>query len=93
MGPTKPDKQPGESQVGPLKLAKPRLGGANQTCQTHGPDGPQQCSGLPVQRHNAASLATLLGPQFAITSESLESHHTPGGADQQFQWITATRLS
>lgn len=58
-----------------------------------GPDGPQQCSGLPVQRHNAASLKTLLGPQFAITSESLESHHTPGGADQQFQWITGTRVS
>ncbi len=49
-------------------------------------DGPEKCSGLPVQRYDAASLAGTLGPAFELLDSCSEAHHTPWGAVQQFQF-------
>ncbi len=51
---------------------------------TFGPDGPQRCSGLPVQRYDAATLAAELGGSFTLVGSSLDVHRTPAGATQQF---------
>jgi SAM-dependent methyltransferase len=51
---------------------------------TFGPDGPTSCSGLEVMRYTASQLSEQLGAQFALVSESLEVHETPGGRPQQF---------
>ena len=56
-----------------------------------GPAGPARCSGLAVQRYDAAALGDLLGPQFDLVEESLEVHTTPAAAEQEFQWISAVR--
>ena len=40
-------------------------------------DGPEKCSGLPVQRHDSASLAAELGPEFELIETRSETHHTP----------------
>ena len=53
---------------------------------TFGLDGPERCSGLPVQRYNAATLAAQLGSDFTLMGEERESHVTPAGAVQLFQY-------
>lgn len=49
-------------------------------------DGPEKCSNLPVQRYSPETLATLLGPDFAPLDSRAETHHTPWGSEQRFQF-------
>lgn len=53
---------------------------------TFAPDGPERCSGLPVIRHDAASLGELLGPSFELAESRRHDHRTPAGATQRFQF-------
>jgi SAM-dependent methyltransferase len=53
---------------------------------TFAPDGPDQCSGLPVQRHDADSLLASLGPRFILNETCRHEHRTPSGAMQHFCW-------
>lgn len=55
------------------------------------PDGPHRRSGLPVQRHDADSLAAVLGPGWSRVSTRAQTHRTPNGAAQQFTWATFRR--
>ena len=59
---------------------------------TFGPEGPERCSGLPVQRYSVAALEALLGPGFQRRSSRIEQHRTPGGETQEFlyTWWQAT---
>lgn len=58
---------------------------------TFAPDGPEKCSGLPVQRHDAASLAAALGSAFTLLGDWREEHLTPWGAAQKFSWCVFRR--
>jgi trans-aconitate methyltransferase len=58
---------------------------------TFGPEGPERCSGLNVARYDAASLAAELGTDFSLVESSLELHHTPRGASQQFLYCRFRR--
>ena len=58
---------------------------------TFAPDGPERCSNLPVQRHDADSLAHLLGPGFELLAARRHDHVTPWGAVQHFQFSTFRR--
>jgi 2-polyprenyl-3-methyl-5-hydroxy-6-metoxy-1,4-benzoquinol methylase len=49
-------------------------------------DGPEKCSGLPVQRHDSATLATEFGASFELLDSRTETHHTPWGSTQAFQF-------
>ncbi len=49
-------------------------------------DGPERCSGLPVMRHDAASLARMLGPSFELIESRKHPHQTPMGSIQRFQF-------
>jgi trans-aconitate methyltransferase len=51
---------------------------------TFAPDGPDQCSGLPVTRYDAAGLAALLGPEYAPVENGREQHVTPWNTTQAF---------
>lgn len=53
---------------------------------TFAPDGPEKCSGLPVARHDAASIGKVLGPDFTLFGERSHDHVTPGGSVQKFQF-------
>ena len=55
-------------------------------------DGPEKCSGLPVQRYDAKSLAETLGSSFALTDDFAEAHSTPWGATQHFQFSRFRRV-
>jgi hypothetical protein len=58
---------------------------------TFAPDGPERCSGLPVQRHDGASVASLLGAGFQLVEEERQVHRTPSGAEQNFAWAVLRR--
>lgn len=49
-------------------------------------DGPERCSGLPVQRYSAKSLAAELGDAFRWTATRRIEHTTPAGNAQRFQY-------
>ena len=58
---------------------------------TFAASGPQRCSGLPVQRYSADSLQSTLGEAFDLLDARLETHHTPAGRAQDFQWCLFRR--
>jgi SAM-dependent methyltransferase len=58
--------------------------GGHLVLATFGPQGPTQCSGLPVQRYGADVLQQVLGEDFQLVSSSLATHRTPFGASQEF---------
>lgn len=60
--------------------------GGHVIIATFAPDGPEKCSGLPVQRHDSASLAAELGPEFELVETRSEMHHTPWDSTQAFQF-------
>lgn len=49
-----------------------------------GPDGPLQCSGLPVVRYDPEALHAQFGDAFELVEHTEEAHHTPGGGVQHF---------
>ena len=49
-------------------------------------DGPERCNGLPVVRHDAASLKEILGRSFELVETRRHDHVTPGGNVQRFQF-------
>jgi SAM-dependent methyltransferase len=72
-----------------LKLA---LGaGGHAIIATFALDGPEKCSGLPVARHSAETIAALLGAEFALVDTRRHEHTTPWGSVQKFQFSTFER--
>ena len=47
---------------------------------------PERCSGLPVARHDAVSLAKILGPLYKLVESRSHAHQTPMGVIQRFQF-------
>ena len=58
--------------------------GGHVILATFGPDGPERCSGLPVQCYSTDQMADVLGPRFELRAHDLEEHNTPTGSVQQF---------
>jgi len=58
---------------------------------TFAPDGPTICSGLPVVRWDARSLAAELGAGWELVSQAHVPHTTPAGAVQPFTWTAFRR--
>lgn len=56
-----------------------------------GPEGPQMCAGLPVRRYDDASIAALLGAEFARRERVIVDHVRPDGDTQQYLWTLARR--
>jgi 2-polyprenyl-3-methyl-5-hydroxy-6-metoxy-1,4-benzoquinol methylase len=54
-------------------------------------DGPERCSGLPIVRHDTASLSALLGSDFKLIDARRHDHATPWCALQRFQFCTFRR--
>lgn len=55
-------------------------------------DGPERCSGLPIVRHDAASIGEMLGPLFELVETRRHDHQTPAGAAQRFQFSRFRRV-
>lgn len=67
--------------------------GGHVIIATFAPDGPEKCSGLPVQRHDSASLSGELGPEFELVEARSEMHQTPWHSTQAFQFSRFRRRS
>jgi SAM-dependent methyltransferase len=65
--------------------------GGHLILATFGPDGPQQCSNLPVRRYSAEEAAALLADAFELVESELTDHPTPNGSVQQFMYAWLRR--
>ena len=75
--------------VATLRAALPS--GGHAVIATFALDGPERCSGLPVVRYDAASLAATLGDDFELVETRPHDHLTPGGSLQRFQFSVFRR--
>jgi len=66
--------------------------GGRAIIATFGDDGPERCSGMPVQRWEPERLAAALGPAFRLTDSQRHVHHTPAGVPQRFQYSVLERV-
>jgi trans-aconitate methyltransferase len=66
--------------------------GGHAIIATFAPDGPEWCSGLPVMRYDAASLAQMLGDSFALVESRSHQHITPWHSVQRFQFSMLRRV-
>jgi hypothetical protein len=82
----------GERALYKRALLEGTQAGGHVIIATFALDGPEMCSGLPVQRYDADSLAAELGEKFELTDAWNETHVTPWGAEQRFQWGVFRRL-
>jgi len=64
-----------------MKSVKP---GGHVIVATFSPDGPEQCSGLPVARYAPEQLHQEFGPSFELIEHMSEEHKTPWGSVQHF---------
>jgi SAM-dependent methyltransferase len=65
--------------------------GGHAILATFAADGPTMCSGLPVARYDAPSLAARLGPEFELVRASVHAHPTPKGTEQRLQYTLFRR--
>lgn len=65
--------------------------GAHIVISTFALTGPEKCSGLPVQRYSADTLAARLGSDFALYAQEAETHPTPFGTTQDFTFAAFRR--
>jgi len=66
--------------------------GRHVVIATFAPDGPEKCSGLDVQRYSGLTLSAELGPTFKLLKSVPETHWTPGGKPQPFQYSVFRRV-
>ena len=66
--------------------------GGHVIIATFAMDGPEKCSGLPVQRYDGRSLRAELGVGFDLVKSVPEVHLTPWGKPQPFQYSVFGRV-
>lgn len=78
--------EPADQQAYRDVLDKALKPGGQAIIGTFAPDGPEKCSNLPVARHDAASIARILGPDFTLVETLRHAHRTPWDSVQKFQF-------
>ncbi|MDP3294220.1 MAG: class I SAM-dependent methyltransferase [Nevskia sp.] len=58
---------------------------------TFAENGPEKCSGLPVQRYSAQGLYSQLSAEFELVKTTTEAHQTPSGSIQAFVYCWCRR--
>lgn len=66
--------------------------GGHLVIATFAPEGPTTCSGLPVARHDAASIAAVFADEFEPVHDERSIHVTPGGVEQAFTHVVLRRV-
>ncbi|MDX2141991.1 MAG: class I SAM-dependent methyltransferase [Rhodospirillaceae bacterium] len=68
-------------------LRQGTLPGSTAIMSTFALDGPERCSGLPVQRYSPTALAERIGAPFVLMGQHAEHHVTPSGTIQSFIYV------
>ena len=55
------------------------------------PEGPESCSGLPIQRWTQEALADLFSDTCSLLRSGKRDHTTPWGSTQSFSWVHLMR--
>jgi hypothetical protein len=66
--------------------------GRHAVIATFALDGPEKCSGLDVRRYSGLTLREELGPAFRLLKSVPETHQTPWGKQQSFQYSVFQRV-
>lgn len=82
---------PADQQAYRRALLAGTVPGSLVVLSSFAPDGPEKCSGLPVQRWDAAGLQVLLGSDFALLARLNHQHQTPSGGSQSFLYLVFER--
>jgi Methyltransferase domain len=72
-------------------LTQATVPGSSVIIATFALTGPEKCSGLPVRRYSAETLAERLGGGFALYDSAQERHPTPFGTSQDFTYAAFRR--
>jgi hypothetical protein len=67
-------------------LARTVRAGGHAVIATFSPEGPEKCSGLEVRRYSGEMLAKELGKTWSLLKSVPETHVTPWGKPQAFQY-------
>jgi hypothetical protein len=67
--------------------------GGHAIVATFALNGPETCSGLPVVRYSAETLADEFGERLELVAARPYRHVTPWGAEQWFQYSRFRRVS
>lgn len=65
--------------------------GSYAVIATFAPDGPDMCSGLPVQRWSSEDLAQRFKSHFEFVRSERHEHTTPWGSNQPFTFVLLRR--
>jgi SAM-dependent methyltransferase len=65
--------------------------GGSAVIATFASDGPERCSGLPVERYEPDRLAAELGPGWRLTGQERHLHLTPSGVEQRYLYCAFER--
>lgn len=84
---------PGERAQYLHTLTEATASGSSAVFGCFAPDGPDHCSGLPVARYDACTLAACLGQGWTVIGADREQHLTPSGSIQPFTWVAVQRQS
>jgi len=66
--------------------------GSHIVIATFSPEGPESCSGLPVQRWSAEHLSSLFVEFCTVVSQTKYEHITPWGSSQSFMRLHLQRM-
>jgi SAM-dependent methyltransferase len=83
--------EPGRREAYLRTLGRSLEPGGTLILATFGPEGPTSCSGLPTARYGAGELAAVLGEEFELLEDTLLTHPTPSGNEQQFLYARFRR--
>jgi SAM-dependent methyltransferase len=75
------------------RLRKAVRPGGHVIIGTFALDGPEKCSGLLINRYDAASLGKILGSDFQLVHTRPHEHVTPWAAVQRFQFSVFRRAA
>jgi SAM-dependent methyltransferase len=84
--------EPAERYAYLAALERALAPGGHVVIATFGPEGPTECSGLPVLRYDAEELIETLGSNYRLLSSVLYDHRTPSGSSQQLLYAHLTTL-
>ncbi len=81
----------GDREAYITRLRQGVTSGGHAIIATFALDGPEKCSGLPVQRYDHVALGKALGAAFELVHRQPHHHVTPWGAPQSFQFSVFLR--
>lgn len=83
---------PGDREAYVANMMNALQPGGHAIIATFAPDGPENCSDLPIIRYERPALVETVGPAFLPVSCHRHEHRTPGGKLQAFMFHVLRKI-